>query len=54
MSSYFLYARSRNDTLVGQQMKDYQEKVKTDWLKLSENERVKFEKQAQELMNKYK
>lgn len=54
MSSYLLYAQTRKDTLVGQQMKDYQEKIKADWLKLSENERVKFEKQAQELMNKYK
>lgn len=55
MSSYFLYAQSRKDTFDGKQnMMEYQKKVKTEWLKLPENEKAKFEKQAQELMNKYK
>ncbi|CAH2092759.1 unnamed protein product [Euphydryas editha] len=54
MSSYFLYAQSRNDTFKSNELKEYQERVKRDWLKLPESERVKYEKQAQELMNKYK
>ncbi|XP_047992144.1 transcription factor A, mitochondrial [Leguminivora glycinivorella] len=54
MSSYFLYIQSRKDSFKGQKMKEYQEKVKVDWQKLPENEKAKFEKQALELMNKYR
>ncbi|XP_039756622.1 transcription factor A, mitochondrial [Pararge aegeria] len=54
MSSYLLFTQSRKDTFKGKQLKEYQETVKTEWLKLTETERVKYEKQAQELMNKYK
>ncbi|XP_041982010.1 transcription factor A, mitochondrial [Aricia agestis] len=54
MSSYFLFMQSRKDSFQGNNVKEYQEKVRTDWQKLSDNERQKFEKQAQDLMNKYK
>ncbi|KAJ2945518.1 hypothetical protein O0L34_g334 [Tuta absoluta] len=54
MSSYFLYIQSRKDIFQGKSLKEYQEKIKQDWLKLSEAEKLKFEKQAQELMKKYK
>ncbi|XP_045774945.1 transcription factor A, mitochondrial [Maniola jurtina] len=54
MSSYFLFAQSRNDSFKGKSIKEYQEIVKRDWLKLPESERVKYEKQAQDLMIKYK
>ncbi|XP_045451698.1 transcription factor A, mitochondrial [Melitaea cinxia] len=54
MSSYFLYAQSRNETFKSNNLKEYQERVKKDWLKLPESERTRYEKQAQELMNKYK
>lgn len=54
MSSYFLYIQSRKDSFHGKQLKQYQEQVKSDWLKLPESERVKFEKEAEQLMNKYK
>ncbi|KAI5637544.1 HMG (high mobility group) box domain-containing protein [Phthorimaea operculella] len=54
MSSYFLYIQSRKDIFQGKSLKEYQEKIKQDWLKLSESEKAKFEKQAQELMKKYK
>ncbi|XP_050347989.1 transcription factor A, mitochondrial [Nymphalis io] len=54
MSSYFLFAQSRSDTLKGNDIKEYQKKLRMDWLNLPESERVGFEKQAQNLMNKYK
>lgn len=54
MSSYFLYAQSRNETFTSNNLKEYQERVKKDWLKLPESERTRYEKQAQELMKKYK
>lgn len=54
MSSYILYMMSRKDTTQAKDFKNYQVKVKADWLQLSESERTKFEKQAQEQMNKYK
>lgn len=54
MSSYFLYAQSRNETITSNNLKEYQERVKKDWLKLPESERTRYEKQARELMNKYK
>ncbi|XP_026756142.2 transcription factor A, mitochondrial [Galleria mellonella] len=54
MSSYFLFAQSRRDDFHGKNMKEFQEKVKAEWLKLSDNDRVKYEKQAQQLMDKYK
>lgn len=46
--------QTKKDTLKGNNIKEYQEKVKQEWVKLTENERSKYEKQAQELMNKYK
>ncbi|XP_047521811.1 transcription factor A, mitochondrial [Pieris napi] len=54
MSSYILYMMSRKDTSQANDFKSYQEKVKADWLQLPESERKKYEKQAQEQMNKYK
>ncbi|XP_050665842.1 transcription factor A, mitochondrial [Leptidea sinapis] len=54
MSSYIMYMTSRKDTSDAKDFKTYQEKVKADWLKLPESERVKFEKQALEQMIKYK
>lgn len=54
MSSYLLYIQSRKDVFKGGQLKEYQEKIKADWLRLPASEKVKYEKQAQELMNKYK
>ncbi|XP_028162102.1 transcription factor A, mitochondrial [Ostrinia furnacalis] len=54
MSSYFLFVQSKKDQFTGKHMKEFQEKVKEDWLKLPGTERVKFEKQALDLMNKYK
>ncbi|KAL0821624.1 hypothetical protein ABMA28_005069 [Loxostege sticticalis] len=54
MSSYFLFVQSRKDQFTGKQIKEFQEKVKEDWLKLPASEKVKYEKQAQELMSKYK
>ncbi|XP_026321474.1 transcription factor A, mitochondrial [Hyposmocoma kahamanoa] len=54
MSSYFLFMQMKKDALKGNNIKEFQEKVKQEWLKLTENERTKYEKQAQELMNKYK
>ncbi|XP_049876180.1 transcription factor A, mitochondrial [Pectinophora gossypiella] len=54
MSSYFLYMQTRKDSFQGKQLKEFQAKVKQDWTKLPESERVKFEKQAQDLMTKYK
>ncbi|XP_013140953.1 PREDICTED: transcription factor A, mitochondrial [Papilio polytes] len=54
MSSYFLFIQTKKDLLQGNSMKEYQEQIKKDWLKLPESERVKYEKQAQLLMDKYK
>lgn len=54
MSSYFLFMQMKKDALKGNNIKEFQEKVKQEWLKLTESERTKYEKQAQELMNKYK
>lgn len=54
MSSYILYMISRKDTSQAKDFKSYQEKVKSDWVRLSESERTKFEKQAQDQMNIYK
>ncbi|KAM3965791.1 mitochondrial transcription factor A [Aphomia sociella] len=54
MSSYFLFVQTRKEAFQGKNMKEYQEKMKAEWLKLTESERFKYEKQAQELMNKYK
>ncbi|XP_072945070.1 uncharacterized protein TFAM [Epargyreus clarus] len=54
MSSYFLYAQSKKDLMQSGNMKEFQQKVKTDWLKLPESEKTKYEKEAQDLMNKYK
>ncbi|KPJ15619.1 Transcription factor A, mitochondrial [Papilio machaon] len=54
MSSYFLFTQTKKDLLQGNNMKEYQEQMKKDWLKLPESERVKYEKQAQLLMDKYK
>ncbi|XP_073967377.1 mitochondrial transcription factor A [Choristoneura fumiferana] len=54
MSSYFLFIQSRKDIFKGKQMKEYQEKIKVEWQKLPESEKAKFEKQAMELMQKYR
>ncbi|XP_013200914.1 transcription factor A, mitochondrial [Amyelois transitella] len=54
MSSYFLYIKSRNDIFQGKQLKEYQKKIREDWLKLPESEKLKYEKQAQQLMEKYR
>lgn len=54
MSSYFLYIQSRKDSFKGKDIKQYQEQVKKDWLKLSDADKAKFDKQASELMAKYK
>ncbi|XP_059057890.1 transcription factor A, mitochondrial [Achroia grisella] len=54
MSSYFLYVQSRKETFQGKNIKEYQLKMKEEWLKLAESEKAKYEKQALELMNKYK
>ncbi|CAK1555873.1 unnamed protein product [Leptosia nina] len=54
MSSYILYMTSRKDVNKKKDLKSYQETVKADWLSLPENERKKLEKQAQDLMEKYK
>lgn len=35
-------------------MKEYQEKIKLEWQKLPESEKAKFEKQAMDLMQKYR
>ncbi|XP_068617812.1 transcription factor A, mitochondrial-like isoform X2 [Battus philenor] len=55
MSSYFLFSQTKKELFQGHQnMKENQERIKTAWLKLPESERVKYEKQAQALMEKYK
>lgn len=54
MSSYFLYIQSRKDNFKAKDIKTYQIQAKSDWMKLSSAEKTKFEKQAQELMIKYK
>ncbi|XP_030029345.1 transcription factor A, mitochondrial [Manduca sexta] len=54
MSSYLLYIKSRKDSIQGKTLKEYQEQVKADWFRLSESDKVKFEKEAQALMMKYK
>lgn len=54
MSSYFLFCQSRKDQFHGKQLKEFQEQVKAEWLKLPQNEKIKYEKQAQDLMAKYK
>ncbi|XP_053610715.1 transcription factor A, mitochondrial [Plodia interpunctella] len=54
MSSYFLYIQTRKDIFQGKHIKEYQKKMREDWLRLPESERVKFEKQAQQLMEKYR
>lgn len=54
MSSYFLYAQSRNESIKGKSLKEYQQQVKAGWMKLSNTEKAKFEKQAEDLMDKYK
>ncbi|CAH2043408.1 unnamed protein product, partial [Iphiclides podalirius] len=54
MSSYFLFTQTKKDLFKGNEMKEYQEKIKADWLTLPDSERIKFEKQAQTLMEKYK
>ncbi|XP_023937222.1 transcription factor A, mitochondrial [Bicyclus anynana] len=54
MSSYLLFTQTRKESFKGKQLKEYQETIKNEWLKLTESERVKYEKQAQDLMNKYK
>lgn len=54
MSSYFLYIQSRKDNFKAKDIKTYQIQAKSDWMKLSSAEKAKFEKQAQELMIKYK
>lgn len=54
MTSYFLYVKSRNDTFKPGELKEYHDKVKIDWQKLPKSEKEKFEKQADELMRKYK
>ncbi|CAG4951614.1 unnamed protein product [Colias eurytheme] len=55
MSSYILYMMSRNDkSSESRDFKTHQQKVKADWVKLTESERNKFEKQAADLMAKYR
>ncbi|CAB3253182.1 unnamed protein product [Arctia plantaginis] len=54
MSSYFLYIQSRKDNFNAKDIKAYQIQAKSDWMKLTSTEKAKFEKQAQELMIKYK
>uniref|UniRef100_A0A2A4JEZ8 HMG box domain-containing protein n=1 Tax=Heliothis virescens TaxID=7102 RepID=A0A2A4JEZ8_HELVI len=54
MSSYFLFIQSRREVFKGKDLKQYQEQVKQEWVKLSESEKAKFDKQAADLMAKYK
>ncbi|PZC76429.1 hypothetical protein B5X24_HaOG204668 [Helicoverpa armigera] len=54
MSSYFLFTQTRKEVFKGKDLKQYQELVKQEWLKLSANEKAKYEKQAADLMTKYK
>ncbi|KAL4710916.1 hypothetical protein ACJJTC_002546 [Scirpophaga incertulas] len=54
MSSYFLFCQSLRDSFDAKQLKEFQEKAKSEWTKLPPSERVKYDKKAQDLMNKYK
>ncbi|XP_061379202.1 transcription factor A, mitochondrial [Danaus plexippus] len=54
MSSYFLFCQTKKDLFKGQKIQEFQTTLKAEWVKLSDSERVKYEKQAQELMNKYR
>lgn len=54
MSSYFLFAQTKKDMFQSKQLKDFQNRVTAEWNKLPENEKAKFDKQAAELMNKYR
>ncbi|KAJ0174746.1 hypothetical protein K1T71_009854 [Dendrolimus kikuchii] len=54
MSSYFIYVKSRNDNIKSGELKEYHNKVKVDWIKLPKTEKAKFEKEADDLMIKYK
>ncbi|RVE45442.1 hypothetical protein evm_009877 [Chilo suppressalis] len=54
MSSYFLFSQTKKDSFKSSNLKEFQELVKSEWVKLPESDRVKYEKQAEELMNKYK
>ncbi|KAJ8714946.1 hypothetical protein PYW08_004927 [Mythimna loreyi] len=54
MSSYFLFIQSRKEGFKGKDLKQYQEQVKKEWVKLTETEKAKFDKQAAELMAKYR
>lgn len=54
MSSYLLFIQARKDIFKGKQMKEYQEKIKLEWQKLPESEKAKLEKQAMDLMQKYR
>lgn len=54
MSSYFLFMQSRKETFQVKNLKELQEKLKKEWSSLPAAEKVKFEKQAQDLLAKYK
>lgn len=54
MSSYFLFTQSRSEVFKGKALKEFQEEIKKEWIKLPASEKVKFEKQASDLMAKYK
>ncbi|CAH0755684.1 unnamed protein product [Diatraea saccharalis] len=54
MSSYFLFSQTKKESFQSKNLKEFQENVKSEWVKLPESERIKYEKQAQNLMDKYK
>ncbi|CAH0589155.1 unnamed protein product [Chrysodeixis includens] len=54
MSSYFLFTQSRKEVFKGKALKEFQDQIKKEWVKLPATEKAKFEKQASELMVKYK
>lgn len=53
MSSYFLFIKSRKDSFQGKNIKEFQELIKAEWLKLPATEKAKLDKQAQDLMKQY-
>lgn len=53
MSSYFLFIKSRKESFQGKNLKEFQEQIKAEWVKLPASEKLKLEKQAQDLMKQY-
>lgn len=54
MSSFFLYCQTKKDLLPGKSLKEFQKVVREQWVNLSDDEKTKYEKQAQDLMVKYR